>query len=744
MKKYILFLKFCLCFYFTGDAQISGRLNIPVVNAQKTILPNAFAGGINAGQFSNGDFNNDGRADIFVFDRIGNVGSVFLATGSLTAPVFVYNSEISATLPTLNYFALVRDYNGDGIPDIFTYYNGAVQGIQVYRGSIVKGILQYNIVNTNYNNNVLNYIDNNGNPVNIYVNSTDIPVLDDVDGDGDLDILCFGVAGQYVTYYKNNIVEKGYGTDGFIFEKTDDCWGRFLDNGAQEAVILGKKDSCANQFTSDVASLRHPGATLTMFDANGDGINDLIISSISFNTLSAVINGGSKTSAWMTSQITNFPPNAPAIISTFPTAYFVDTDGDGIKELVVCTNSNNISDGTHVLLYKKTGTPKNPTWLPLKNNFLTETMLDFGTGSNPTCADVNADGLTDIIVGNYGYYRADGTTDARLTLLKNIGTTTNPSFEISDTNYLKINALSGGMYFNLTPAFTDIDGDGDLDLIVGENNGSLIFFENIAGAGKPFQFKPAVENWMNLNGGDAVAPTFFDLNNDGLVDLICGRRNGSLDYYQNIGTKTNPKFNLSPTIPFLGKVDVRDFINGPTGFSMPQFFRINNDVQLLVGAENGTITAYKNIQNNLTGVFAISDSNFLRARVGSHTSLAFGNLNGSNTLQCIVGNFRGGLSAFGSSILKNINTATQPPQSNTTFSISPNLVNNFFTIDCTEQNLKSIEIKFFNILGQPMYNSNSSFNTFPFTVNTENLVSGTYILQIISGALQQNLKFVKR
>ncbi len=731
-----------MCLHFLGGAQISQRINLPVVNTQKMVLQNAFAGGINAGQFSNGDFNNDGRADIFVFDRIGNVGSVFLASGSLTAPVFVYSPEISMVLPTLNYFALVRDYNGDGIPDIFTYYNGSVQGIQVYRGSIVNGVLKFTIVNTNYSNNVLNYIDNAGNPINIYVNSTDIPVLDDVDGDGDLDILCFGVAGQYVTYYKNNIVEKGYGTDGFILEKSDDCWGRFLDNGAQEAVILGKKDSCANQFKSDIVSLRHPGAVLTLFDANADGVNDLIVSSISFNSLSAVINGGTKTSAWMNQQITNFPPNAPAIISTFPAAYFVDTDGDGVKELVVCTNSNNISDDTHVLLYKKTGAPKNPMWLPIKNNFLTETMLDFGTGSNPTCVDVNADGLTDIIVGNYGYYKSDGTTDARLTLLKNIGTATNPSFEISDTNYLKINALGGGNYSNLTPTFTDIDSDGDLDLIVGENNGTLIFFENIAGIGKPFQFKPVVENWMNLNCGDAVAPTFFDLNNDGLLDLICGRRNGALDYYQNIGTKTNPKFNLTPTIPFLGKVDVRDFINGPTGFSVPQFFRINNDIQLLVGAENGTITAYKNIQNNLNGAFTISDSNFLRARVGSHTSIAFGNFLGSNTLQCFVGNFRGGLSAFGSTVLRSPNTATENVPSINIFSIAPNPVNNFIKINCIEFSVTPTEIKIFNLLGQQVYNGTANF--FPFTINTETLTTGTFILEVISEKSHQVLKFMKQ
>jgi len=176
---------------------------------------------------------------------------------------------------------------------------------------------------------------------------------------------------------------------------------------------------------------------------------------------------------------------------------------------------------------------------------------------------------------------------------------------------------------------------------------------------------------------------------------------------------------------------------------MPQFFRTPNDIQLLVGAENGTITAYKNIQINLNGTFTISDSNFLRARVGSHTSVAFGNLNGSHTLQCLVGNFRGGLSAFGSSILRSPNnTATENIATNLTFSIAPNPVDNFLTIDCIEKNLNNIDLKIFNVLGQPVYVSTS--NSFPFQVNTGSLVSGTYILQIISGASSQNLKFVKQ
>ena len=53
------------------------ELTLPVSNAQKTFT-DPFTGGMKCPQFSETDVNNDGITDIYVFDRVGNIHSVYL------------------------------------------------------------------------------------------------------------------------------------------------------------------------------------------------------------------------------------------------------------------------------------------------------------------------------------------------------------------------------------------------------------------------------------------------------------------------------------------------------------------------------------------------------------------------------------------------------------------------------------------------------------------------------------------
>ena len=45
------------------------------------------------------------------------------------------------------------------------------------------------------------------------------------------------------------------------------------------------------------------------------------------------------------------------------------------------------------------------------------------------------------------------------------------------------NNINVGSYS--TPTFADVDGDGDLDAVVGESNGNLIYYENVGNATNP-------------------------------------------------------------------------------------------------------------------------------------------------------------------------------------------------------------------------------------------------------------------
>lgn len=55
-----------------------------------------------------------------------------------------------------------------------------------------------------------------------------------------------------------------------------------------------------------------------------------------------------------------------------------------------------------VWLYLNFGTNENPDFQLHTKSFLQDEMLDFGTGSYPVFADVDADGLTDLLVGTIG------------------------------------------------------------------------------------------------------------------------------------------------------------------------------------------------------------------------------------------------------------------------------------------------------------------------------------------------------
>ena len=98
--------------------------------------------------------------------------------------------------------------------------------------------------------------------------------------------------------------------------------------------------------------------------------------------------------------------------------------------------------------------------------------------------------------------------------------------------------------YNSAPTFADLDNDGDLDLVVGEWYGALHYYENTGTRSQPnFTERTGAAN--PLDGIDvdyASAPVFADLDRDGDLDLILGEREGHLYYYENTGTRTEASF----------------------------------------------------------------------------------------------------------------------------------------------------------------------------------------------------------
>jgi hypothetical protein len=86
-----------------------------------------------------------------------------------------------------------------------------------------------------------------------------------------------------------------------------------------------------------------------------------------------------------------------------------------------------------------------------------------------------------------------------------------------------------------TPSFVDLDGDGDLDLVVGASDGTLKYYENIGSATAPVYMAGATNPFDGIDVGTQSTPTLADLDGDGDLDLVVGASDGTLHYYENTG-----------------------------------------------------------------------------------------------------------------------------------------------------------------------------------------------------------------
>jgi Ca2+-binding RTX toxin-like protein/uncharacterized protein (DUF2141 family) len=254
---------------------------------------------------------------------------------------------------------------------------------------------------------------------------------------------------------------------------------------------------------------------------------------------------------------------------------FLDLDGDGDLDLVA-----GASDGT-LLAWRNTGTAAAPVFAALTGNANPFNGLDVGTRSAPAFLDLDGDGDLDLVAG---------ASDGALRAWRNTGTPAAPVFTALIGSANPFNGLDVGEFSR--PAFLDLDGDGDLDLVAGERSGTLLAWRNTGSAAAPgFTALTGSANPFNgLDVGDRSAPAFLDLEGDGDLDLVSGEVGGTLLAWRNTGTAAAPVFTaLTGTgNPFNG-IDVGTE-------SAPAFVDLDGDGdrELVSGANNGTLRAWRN------------------------------------------------------------------------------------------------------------------------------------------------------
>ncbi len=744
MVKKLVFSMVAFLMFQTVQGQVTGRLEAEFT-VDGITLRNPLAGGLNSPQLSEVDLNNDGKQDLFIFDRVGNKVLTFLNEGAAGESNYVFAPEFIDQFPIMEEWVLLRDYNKDGIVDIFAYSDQQVDGVMVYTGYYDNDKIAFTRFNFDAPLNIIFIPTQTGGMTQLYVSTIDYPAVDDMDCDGDLDILTFSLGGGNIDLFCNQSVELGYGTDSLIFELCENCWGGIYESGISTVVDLADSPGdCFNGLQSDEdLEFRHAGSTILTFDGDNDGDKEAILGDLSFTNLNYLINGGSCDQAWIVDQDEAFPSYDQSFDSPiFPASFYLDLNNDGKKDLVGAVNARRNAEDDEVWFYENTNNNEFPEFSFRTNDFLVSEMVDLGTGARPQLVDYNADGLLDLVLSNYSFFEPFGQFNARIFLFENVGSTTEPAFELVDDDYLGLNEFSQTTRY-FSPAFGDMDGDGDLDILVGEQNGMLFYGENIAGPNQPLQFGALTYGYMGIDVGLVSVPQIVDLNRDGLPDLAIGSQQGRISYYQNEGTAENPMFNPDPEIApnqkKIGNVDTR-IPGASNGFSSPLFLDVNGQYVLYTGSEIGRIEVYSNIDNNLDGVFALETEYFGNLREGFQTHLAMGDLNQNGKMEVIIGNYRGGISAYHTDIPSGINTAAHRPYQDLGLTIFPNPAHEKLTLQLPATLTGEHTVELFNAAGQKLLQQ--TWRDTRLDLNLTEYPKGVYWIKVLAGNAMQTKRFV--
>ena len=424
----------------------------------------------------------------------------------------------------------------------------------------------------------------------------------DVDGDGDLDALV-GNRGEDVLMLNDgsgnfSVATFQSGTSCAVTVEFAD-----VDGDGDLDALVGDKLMLGGRLGGFAADRTFDGGVMdatvvALGDVDGDGDLDIILGSIEGSEL--LINDG--TGSY--SKDARFP----GWITQTHAVVCGDVDGDGDLDIVF-GNGFHMGGPNQLLINDGSGGFSART-LPGGSSAVT-TSLAF--------ADLDADGDLDLLVGNCPTFQQEDTTGANILLL-NDGTgefTVDSSFPGSSAHRA------------LTVAFGDLNGDGTLDIFIGNadflGNGNEDFRTN--------------QILLNQGSGSFIEDTSFDGGNKMTRGAALGDADGDGDLDILLGT----------TSPYPNELLLND---GSGGFSSASdfpgsggvgawggavaFLDVDADGALDILIGNSDFRANTLLRNDGSGRFSI-DSNF-DGGSGSTYAVALGDVDLDGDLDLIVGN----------------------------------------------------------------------------------------------------------
>ena len=447
----------------------------------------------------------------------------------------------------------------------------------------------------------------------IFADPQNILNVVDIDCNGRPDLFLGRVAG-YVDRYE----AEGTAASGLpIFRLLEDHW--------QGIEVLGPIPGDTAQFLGRPS--RHGANTMAFGDVDGDGDLDLFWGDFFEAGVLLLRNEGTCPSPWLQGEHEQFPRDNRLVTTGYNAPATGDVDGNGTLDLVMGViggayqPNHSAIDNLYLVLQEAPG-----EWTVATRRLVG--MVDVGSESAPALADLDGDGDLDLLLGNK--IEPDNDTTASITWFENTGDAGHPAFR-------ERGPLQGvGGTFHLAPAVADLDGDGLPDLVSGSWQDQVRWWRNVGAPGAP-RFALADTALVTITRGSNTMPTLADLDGDGDLDLIVGEASGQLNLYRNDGTATAPRFVL--VSDELGWIDIGRR-------AAPLLVDLDGDgvLDLLIGAQDGTVRrwrrapgaeiAFEEVPGVLVG---ISDL---------YATPAVGDLDGDGRPDLLVGGSGGGVRWF--------------------------------------------------------------------------------------------------